>query len=103
MLPWITEGFDLDNNKGIPSYLIGPKQKPFVSQGSILDATIPFTNSPDYLDAIERGRRITTGGKQIATGTAILLVPDPIPLVDEIFAIGLIGRGVYNLYTGTRF
>lgn len=103
MLPWITEGFDYGNFRGIPSYLIGPKQKPFVSQGSTVDATVSFTSSPDYVDAVERVAKIKKGSAQIAAGTAILLVPDPVPLVDEIFAVGLIGLGAFNLYTATRF
>jgi len=103
LLPWITEGFDLENNKAIPSYLIGPKQRPFVSQGGTTIATIPFTSEPDYLDAYDRGLKIAKGGKQIAAGAGILLVPDPLPIIDEVFAITLIARGAYNLYLGTKF
>ena len=102
-LPWLTSGFDLNNiNQQIPSYLIGPRMSPWVSQGGLTDATIAYTTSPNYQEAVERGLNITKGGKQIAAGTAILLVPDPLPLVYELVGIALIGQGAYNIYRGLK-
>ena len=35
----------------------------------------------------------------VRTGSIVLLVPDPIPVVDEVLAIGLIYAGGYLMYT----
>jgi len=38
--------------------------------------------------------RAVIANAMVRTGIAILLVPDPVPLVDELVAIGLIGGGL---------
>jgi hypothetical protein len=38
------------------------------------------------------------GTGMIRTGVAILMVPDPLPLVDEIVAVALIGGGATLVY-----
>ena len=40
------------------------------------------------------------GGGMIRAGVAILMVPDPLPLVDEIAAVVLIGAGAGLVYYG---
>jgi len=40
------------------------------------------------------------GGGMIRAGTAILMVPDPLPLVDEIAAVVLIAGGAALVYYG---
>jgi len=40
------------------------------------------------------------GGGMIRAGVAILMVPDPLPLVDEIAAVVLIGAGAALVYYG---
>ena len=102
-LPWITSGFDLNNiNQQIPSYLIGPRMVPYVNRGGLTDATISYTMSPNYEEGVNRIVNISKGGKQIAAGTAILLVPDPLPVVDELVGLALIGQGAYNIYRGLK-
>jgi len=102
-IPWITSGFDLNNiNQQIPSYLIGPRMGPYVNQGGLTDATVTFTTSPDYQEGVKRAINIQKGGKQIAAGAAILLVPDPLPIVDELVGVALIGQGAYNIYRGLK-
>ncbi len=49
------------------------------------------TSSDDYDDTSTVGRMV--GSNMVRAGVAILLVPDPIPLVDEIVGVGLIALG----------
>jgi hypothetical protein len=46
------------------------------------------------------GRKMTktVGTTMIRTGVAILMVPDPLPLVDEIVAVSLIAGGATLVY-----
>ena len=49
------------------------------------------TSSDDYDDTSTVGRMV--GANMVRAGVTILLVPDPIPLVDEIVGVGLIAVG----------
>ena len=44
--------------------------------------------------------QIYAGGRNVKTGLMVLLIPDPLPLVDELVAIGFIIAGVYQIGTG---
>jgi hypothetical protein len=49
------------------------------------------TSSEDYDDTSTVGRMV--GANMVRAGVAILLVPDPVPLVDELVGAGLIAIG----------
>ena len=43
--------------------------------------------------------RYNIGAAMVRTGSIVLLVPDPLPVVDEVLAIGMIYLGGYLMYT----
>jgi len=59
-----------------------------IEQESIAESVVSFNQS-----------RYNIGAAMVRTGTVVLLVPDPIPVVDEVLAIGLIYAGGYLIYT----
>ena len=68
------------------------KQRTKISQNtqqeSIAESVVSFNQS-----------RYNIGSAMVRTGSIVLLVPDPIPVVDEVLAIGLIYAGGYLMYT----
>jgi hypothetical protein len=56
-------------------------------------SVVETISQPDF------NTRRVVGANMVRAGVTILMVPDPIPLVDEIIAFGLIGVGTYLVYT----
>jgi len=98
-LPWITPGFDDKTNL----VLNGP-QKPdgityFAGRRAEVFRVVPISSKSNKSDESFDIVRAAKGGKNVAKGIAILMVPDPLPLIDEIYAISLIGWGTYQIAT----
>lgn len=96
-LPWITPGFDDKTNL----VLNGP-QKPdgityFAGRRADVFRVVPVAPSRSTKKESFDIVRAAKGGRNVAKGIAILMVPDPLPLIDEIYAIGLIGYGTYQI------
>jgi len=53
------------------------------------------TSTPSKSNQIKR----MIGSTMIRTGVAILLVPDPIPVIDEVLGAGLVYGGAYVMST----
>tara|TARA_R110001592_G_scaffold356239_1_gene657680 strand:- start:129 stop:419 length:291 start_codon:yes stop_codon:yes gene_type:complete len=90
-LPWITPGSDVrDDHLWFPIIETVPKK----SQGDTMVSVEEY-----QLDAGIDFFQLYKGGQKVVLGLTILAVPDPVPLVDEIIAIGLIGTGIYEVTT----
>lgn len=53
---------------------------------------------PSYDTGFDWGRA-WKGTTRIAKGLGILLVPDPVPLIDEVYAVGSIAYGTFEVAT----
>ena len=90
-LPWITPGLDVrDDHLWFPIMETTPKR----SQGTTVVSVEEY-----QIDAGIDFSQIYFGGRKILTGIGILAVPDPVPLIDELYAISLIGHGAYEVVT----
>ncbi len=56
-------------------------------------------NVAETLSQPEFNYRRVVGANMVRAGVTILMVPDPIPLVDEIVGFGLIAIGGYLVYS----
>lgn len=59
-----------------------------IEQKTIAESVVSFDQS-----------RYNIGAAMVRTGAIVLLVPDPLPVVDEVLAIGLIYVGGYFMNT----
>jgi len=59
-----------------------------IEQETVPESVVSF-NEPRY----------NIGAAMVRTGSIVLLVPDPLPVVDEVLAIGMIYLGGYLMYT----
>ena len=95
-LPWLGEG---EEYRG---YLFGVR-KEIVSVPGLIHG--PRLATPEELAEqksktfIESAYQVWKGGKKVVTGVGILAVPDPIPLIDEIYAVALITTGTHEIAT----
>lgn len=53
---------------------------------------------PSYDTGFDWGRA-WKGTTRIAKGVGILMVPDPVPLIDEVYAVGSIAYGTFEIAT----
>jgi hypothetical protein len=59
-----------------------------IEQVTVTESVVSFNQS-----------RYNIGTAMVRTGSIVLLVPDPIPVIDEVLAIGLIYAGGYLMVT----
>jgi len=84
----------------LPVSQVQAKRKKWFAGGRKADRTskwkVPGTpgSSLSSRDTVDKNAAAIVGGGAIRTGVAILMVPDPLPLVDEIAAFVLIAGGV---------
>jgi hypothetical protein len=53
----------------------------------------------ELIDVFHRAFQFSNGVRKVVSGIAILAVPDPIPVADELFAVGLIASGTKDIIT----
>lgn len=99
MLPWITEGEEYNRFLFAHIQDLGQEEL-LIDRETRFESLRPEKEGDEKKSWIVRTNLIFRGGKRVITGVGILAIPDPVPLVDEIYAVALIGAGTHDIVRG---
>ena len=60
----------------------------------------PWITPVELINDAIASKKIVSGAINVFTGVAILLIPDPIPVADEVKAVAKVGKGLVQIISG---